>query len=132
MENLPLFIERVRQFNAKHPELVGQVHNPGQPGLDGRHLLTMFDPDRLRRVMRRVLDETEFLSDYGIRSLSRFHQDHPFVFQARGQEYRVDYMPAESTSSMFGGNSNWRGPIWFPVNMLTRRRPPGLLRIRRR
>jgi hypothetical protein len=74
--------------------------------------------DRLRRILTRMLDENEFLSPYGIRSLSRFHADHPYVFSVGGQEYRVGYLPAESDSGMFGGNSNWRGPIWLPVNAL--------------
>ena len=74
--------------------------------------------DRLRRVLRYVLDETEFLSPYGIRALSRFHQDHPYVLRVDGAEHRVDYEPAESTTGLFGGNSNWRGPIWFPMNFL--------------
>jgi hypothetical protein len=72
----------------------------------------------LRRVLVKMLDPNEFLSDYGIRSLSRFHAEHPYVFQAGGQEYRVSYLPAESDTGMFGGNSNWRGPIWMPVNCL--------------
>ena len=76
------------------------------------------NPDRLRRILTRMLDEDEFLSPYGIRALSRFHQDHPYIVNVQGKEYRVDYLPAESDSGMFGGNSNWRGPIWFPVNAM--------------
>jgi len=78
----------------------------------------MVQPTRLRRVLQTMLDETEFLSPHGIRSISRFHKDHPFILRADGQEYRVDYEPAESTTGIFGGNSNWRGPVWFPVNYL--------------
>ncbi len=74
--------------------------------------------DRLLRVLRYVLDESEFLSPYGVRSLSRIHGERPFVFAADGREYRVDYAPADSPSGMFGGNSNWRGPVWFPLNYL--------------
>jgi hypothetical protein len=81
-------------------------------------MLSLLDDVKLRRVLARMLDPKEFLSDYGIRSLSRFHQDHPYVFNSGGQEYRVGYLPAESDSGMFGGNSNWRGPIWAPINAL--------------
>ena len=83
-----------------------------------RRLLSIVDGDQLRRVLRVLLDENEFLSPYGIRALSRFHKEHPFVLQVDGTEYRVDYEPAESATGLFGGNSNWRGPIWFPVNYL--------------
>lgn len=76
------------------------------------------DKSKIRRVLAKMLDETEFLSPFGIRSLSRFHADHPYIFNAGGQEYRVSYLPAESDTGMFGGNSNWRGPIWMPVNGL--------------
>jgi hypothetical protein len=81
-------------------------------------LASILDETRLRRVLGKMLDEKEFLSPYGIRSLSRYHAEHPFVVEAGGQEYRVSYLPAESDTGMFGGNSNWRGPIWMPVNAL--------------
>ena len=83
-----------------------------------RRLLSIVNSDQLRQVLKFMLDESEFLSPYGIRALSRFHKDHPFVMPVDGTEYRVDYEPAESTTGLFGGNSNWRGPIWFPVNYL--------------
>jgi hypothetical protein len=83
-----------------------------------RGLVALVNPERLRRIMARMLDENEFLSPYGIRALSRYHADHPYVFYVNGQEYRVSYLPAESDTGMFGGNSNWRGPIWMPVNVL--------------
>jgi hypothetical protein len=86
-------------------------------GVAERGLLALVNPERLRRVLSKMLDENEFLSPYGIRSLSKFHEHHPYVFHAGGQEYRVDYLPAESNTGMFGGNSNWRGPIWMPVNV---------------
>jgi hypothetical protein len=80
--------------------------------------MTLVGPDRLKRILSRLLDESEFLSSYGIRALSRYHLEHPYVFNAQGQEFRVDYLPGDSNSGMFGGNSNWRGPIWMPVNIL--------------
>ena len=81
-------------------------------------MTSILDEGKLRRVLAKMLDENEFLSEFGIRSLSRFHETHPYVFHAGGQEYRVSYLPAESDTGMFGGNSNWRGPIWMPVNGL--------------
>ena len=87
------------------------------PGVDGRHLLSLVNEDKLRRILERMLDEERFLSPHGIRSLSRWHLDHPYELTSNGQDYRVDYQPAESTTA-FGGNSNWRGPIWFPTNLL--------------
>jgi hypothetical protein len=91
---------------------------PGHFGVEERGIIALVNEQRLRRVLTHMLDENEFLSVYGIRSLSRYHADHPYVFSAGGQEFRVGYLPAESDSGMFGGNSNWRGPIWMPVNAL--------------
>jgi hypothetical protein len=88
------------------------------PGEGERLLLSIVDPDQLRRVLRFMLDEREFLSPYGIRALSRIYKDEPFILPMNGHEYRVAYEPAESSTGLFGGNSNWRGPIWFPVNYL--------------
>jgi hypothetical protein len=88
------------------------------PGHQKFRLLSIVWQERLVEILRRLLDETEFLSDHGIRALSRFHLDHPYVLQLGGDHYRVDYDPAESSSGLFGGNSNWRGPVWFPLNVL--------------
>ncbi len=108
--------ERVRRM----PELLESIHPTGvkHRGVGERGIFAVVNQDRLRRVLARMLDENEFFSPYGIRSLSKFHHDHPYSFYVHGQEYRVDYLPAESNTGMFGGNSNWRGPIWFPVNAL--------------
>ena len=114
----PRLRERILYFLKKHPELTANITPPDQPGVDGRRILAILDEKKLRRVLARMLDENEFLSPFGIRALSRYHQDHPFVLNVHGEEYRVDYLPAESNTGMFGGNSNWRGPIWFPVNAL--------------
>jgi hypothetical protein len=110
------FQARVRQM----PELLKSIHptGPGHLGVAERGIIALVNPERLRRILAKLLDEAEFLSPYGIRSISRFHARHPYVFHVHGQEYRVDYLPAESNTGMFGGNSNWRGPIWFPVNAL--------------
>ncbi|OAI54631.1 glucosidase [Planctomycetaceae bacterium SCGC AG-212-F19] len=110
--------ERLKWFLAARPELRAAIHDPIKVGQHGRHLAAILDETKLRRVLTKMLDENEFLSPFGIRSLSRYHADHPYVMQAGGQEYRVSYLPAESDTGMFGGNSNWRGPIWTPVNGL--------------
>ncbi len=102
------------------PELLRGIHpaGPEHRGAKGRTMVAVVDSARLRRILSRLLDEEEFLSPHGIRSVSRFHDAHPYVAQAGGKEYRVAYQPAESDSGMFGGNSNWRGPVWFPMNIL--------------
>jgi hypothetical protein len=110
--------ERFHWFLDSRPELLVTIHDPRRPSVAGRRLGSILDETRLRRVLARMLDENEFLSPYGIRSLSRYHAEHPYVIHAGGQEYRVPYLPAESDSGMFGGNSNWRGPVWMPVNAL--------------
>jgi hypothetical protein len=110
--------ERLHWFIEARPELRTTIHDPFKPGIAGRRLASILDETRLRRVLEKMLDENEFLSEFGIRSLSRYHAEHPYVINAGGQEYRVSYLPAESDSGMFGGNSNWRGPIWMPVNSL--------------
>jgi len=106
------------RFLGARPELVASIHDPRLRGQKGRRLAAILNETRLRRVLSVMLDEQEFLSPHGIRSISRRHAEHPFVFHVGGQEYRVGYLPAESDTGMFGGNSNWRGPIWMPVNAL--------------
>ncbi len=110
--------ERLAAFLDARPELCTAIHDLRKTGVAGRRLASILDEAKLRRVLAKMLDENEFLSPYGLRSLSRFHADHPYCFHAGGQEYRVSYLPAESDTGMFGGNSNWRGPIWMPVNAL--------------
>ncbi len=89
-----------------------------EPGMGERRLLALLRGHRMKRVLRRMLDPAEFLSPYGVRGLSRYHAEHPYVFETDGADYTVEYQPAESDSGLFGGNSNWRGPVWFPVNYL--------------
>jgi hypothetical protein len=102
------------------PELLETMHPTGNKhlGVADRGIIALVNPERLRRILTKMLDEEEFLGPYGIRSLSKFHAQHPYVFQVHGEEYRVDYLPAESNTGMFGGNSNWRGPVWMPVNVM--------------
>jgi len=118
IEELPELAAKARWFLEKRPELVRNIALPQKPGVKDRRLLAILDETKLRRVLARMLDETEFLSPHGIRALSRHHLDHPYTFRVGAQEYRVGYQPAESETGMFGGNSNWRGPIWMPVNAL--------------
>jgi hypothetical protein len=115
---MPDIVGRVRAFVDKRPELVANIHSISQPGVNGRRLLSVLNEDKLRRVLERMLDEDRFLSPYGIRSLSRWHLEHPYTANVHGEEYKVQYLPAESNTGLFGGNSNWRGPVWFPVNTL--------------
>jgi hypothetical protein len=110
--------QRFRKFLDSRPELTAFIHDPRKPGHAGRFLAAILNENKLRRVLATMLDEKEFLSPYGLRSISRYHAEHPYVFRVGDQEYRVSYLPAESDSGMFGGNSNWRGPIWMPVNGL--------------
>jgi hypothetical protein len=110
--------QRSRQFLAARPELTAYIHDPAKIGCSGRSMTAVLDETKLRRILAKMLDEKEFLSLYGIRSLSRYHAEHPYVFRAGSQDYSVSYLPAESDTGMFGGNSNWRGPVWMPVNGL--------------
>ncbi|MFG2937678.1 glucosidase [Streptomyces sp. NPDC048282] len=116
----PELVEGARDFVRRHPAVEALVSSGDTlgSGTAGRHLFALFGEDRLRRILARMLDEEEFLGPYGIRSLSRYHAEHPYTFEVHGETYGVGYLPAESDSGMFGGNSNWRGPVWFPINVL--------------
>ncbi|MFI5157019.1 MAG: glucosidase, partial [Chitinophagales bacterium] len=119
-ERIPKAMAGVAERIRRMPELQTTMHpvGSGHFGVANRTILALLNPERLRRILNKMLDENEFLSPYGIRSISKFHEQHPFVFNVNGQEFRVDYLPAESDTAMFGGNSNWRGPIWMPVNVM--------------
>jgi len=118
MAALPDFTRRLEWFIANRPDLARNVASMDQPGVGRRRLLSIVDPSKLRRILARMLDEQEFLSPYGVRSLSHSYGNRPYVFNVNGHERLVRYEPAESVSGLFGGNSNWRGPVWFPVNFL--------------
>jgi hypothetical protein len=116
----PRLLELIKLFKKRHPNVLKHLQESDEDviGYGGRQILAVLNKSKLKKVLAYMLDEKEFFGPYGIRSLSRFHLDHPFAFNVEGQEYRVDYLPAESNSGMFGGNSNWRGPVWMPVNAL--------------
>jgi hypothetical protein len=118
MERLPNFKRRLDWFVKNRPELSRNIASLSADGQDSRALLALLDGDRLRRILKVMLDENEFLSPHGIRSLSKYHRESPLVVRINDAEFRVDYDPAESRSALFGGNSNWRGPVWFPLNFL--------------
>ncbi len=118
--HLPQVMEWLQKRFSHIPELLGGIHpiGPEHTGCGGRTIAALVDSDRLRRILSRMLDEREFFGPYGIRSVSRSHEQDPYVVRVGGKEYQVSYLPAESDSGMFGGNSNWRGPVWFPMNIL--------------
>jgi len=118
VDALPAFKKRMLWFIENRPQFRDNVTVAPNRGGNARRLLSIVNAERLPRVLRFLLDENEFLSSFGIRALSRFHRDHPYILEVDGSNYRVDYQPAESNSGLFGGNSNWRGPIWFPLNYL--------------
>lgn len=118
LDKLPNFKRRIQWFIDNRPDLTDKINCARVPGLGDRRLLAVAFRSRLESVLKYMLDESEFLSPHGIRALSRFHKDCPYFLEINGSEHRVDYEPAESTSGLFGGNSNWRGPVWFPVNYL--------------
>jgi Glycosyl hydrolase family 63 C-terminal domain len=119
-ESMPRVLTTIRERLRRMPELRDSIHatGVGHFGYGERGIAALVNEDRLRRILTRMLDENEFLSPHGIRALSKYHDDHPFIVNVEGQEYRVNYLPAESDTGMFGGNSNWRGPIWMPVNAI--------------
>ena len=119
-ERVPRLTAAISARYRRMPELRESIHETGEGhlGVAERGIMGLVNQNRLRRILTRMLDENEFLSPYGIRALSRYHAEHPYVFSVGGQEYRVSYLPAESDSGMFGGNSNWRGPVWMPINYL--------------
>ena len=111
-------LPQLRRYLDRNRDLLANIADPTVPGYKGRRLLSLVNEDKLRRILTRMLDEERFLGPTGIRSLSRAHSTDPYEFDVDGQVFRVEYEPAESTTGMFGGNSNWRGPVWFPVNVL--------------
>jgi hypothetical protein len=115
-ERVPRVLELFRERSRRMPELIKDFF--AGRGQGDRGIMALVTPDRLRRILGYMLDENEFLGAHGIRALSRYHLEHPYVFYVEGTEYRVNYLPADSDSGMFGGNSNWRGPVWMPVNMM--------------
>jgi hypothetical protein len=119
-ELIPQVIEAFVARGRQMPGLLKAIHptGPGHFGVNERGIVALLNPERLRRVLSKMLDENEFLGPYGLRALSKFHEKNPYIFHVSGQEYRVDYLPAESNTGMFGGNSNWRGPVWMPVNVM--------------
>jgi hypothetical protein len=118
VDRLPGFKRRMQWFMDNHPDMPEHVDMTQRSARGVRRLLSLVSRVQLKRVLERMLDESEFLSAYGVRALSRFHAEHPYEVAVNGHLSRVDYEPAESTTGLFGGNSNWRGPIWFPVNYL--------------
>jgi hypothetical protein len=116
--SLKTFLRQVAWLRERRPELASVMARLATPGVDGLRLFSALDENMLRRLLTRLLDPDEFLSDYGIRSVSKSHREHPYNFHVNGTDYTVGYEPAESSNRMFGGNSNWRGPIWLPINML--------------
>lgn len=117
-EAFPEFTQRLEWFLSNRPDLAGLVSRWGERGKNSRHLLSLLRGHRMKRLLKRMLDESEFLSPYGIRAMSKVYEKEPYQFHANGHTFSVDYVPAEGNTHLFGGNSNWRGPIWFPVNFL--------------
>jgi hypothetical protein len=119
-EQVPTLVSQATQSFGRFPGLTETMHptGPEHYGIADRGILALVNPSRLKRILEKLLDENEFLSPYGIRSVSRYHAEHPYVFKVHGDEYEVHYVPGESDSGVFGGNTNWRGPIWLPINLL--------------
>jgi len=117
-KDAPQFVKRMNWFLENRPRLANLVSRWQEPGKGDRHLLSLLRGHRVKRLLYRMLDEAEFLSEYGVRALSRYHQAHPYVYRTPEEDFSIKYEPAESETDLFGGNSNWRGPIWFPINFL--------------
>jgi hypothetical protein len=118
LDDFPGFKSRLEWYLANRPDLCSMVSRWQEPGAGERRLIALTRGHRMKSLLRRMLDPEEFLSDYGIRSVSKFHKEHPYVLTVRGEDKVVNYEPAESQTNLFGGNSNWRGPVWFPINYL--------------
>ncbi len=118
LDRFPGITDQIRMYLDRNGDLLGGIADPRVPGVDGRRLLALVDETKLRRILNKMLDEDRFFGAHGIRSVSKWHLEHPYTLDLDGQQYTVKYEPAESESGMFGGNSNWRGPVWFPVNVL--------------
>ncbi|MCB1149497.1 MAG: glucosidase, partial [Chlamydiia bacterium] len=118
LEKYPVFARRMQWFIDNRPHLAKHIASASKPGSEGRHITSIINKEQLTDILKVMLDENLFLSHYGIRSVSKYHKEHPYVLKIDGQEFRVSYQPGESESGLFGGNSNWRGPVWFPINFL--------------
>ena len=118
LEKLTLFKKKMDWFLDHRQDLCGKIACMRSPGVEGRRILSIVNKEKLTRLLKLMLDEKEFLGPYGIRSISKYHEEHPFSLQLDGKTFCVDYEPGESKSRLFGGNSNWRGPVWFPLNIL--------------
>jgi hypothetical protein len=118
LDKLPGFKERLEWFLENRSHLAALVSRWEEPGAGETRLMALVRGSKMKRILKRMLDEQEFLGPYGVRSLSRYHAEHPYSFEIGGEHFTVTYQPAESDNGMFGGNSNWRGPVWFPVNYL--------------
>jgi len=118
LDELPGFKERLEWYLINEPHLCGLISRWQEPGMGERRLVALTRGHRMKCLLRRMLDPQEFLSDYGVRSMSKFHKEHPYVLTVRGEQNVVSYEPAESQTGIFGGNSNWRGPVWMPINYL--------------
>jgi len=118
LDKLPRLKRRIDWFVKNRPELTEHVAHLEKKGLEERRLMAIVTPEKLKRVLKHFFADDEFLCPYGLRSLSKFHAENPFLLGVGGATFRVDYQPAESTTATFGGNSNWRGPVWFPLNYL--------------
>ena len=118
LERFPAVRAQVAHYLDRNGDLLSGIADPRVPGVDGRRLLALVDETKLRRILAKMLDEDRFLGPHGIRSVSKWHEENPYTLELDGQSYTVKYEPAESDSGMFGGNSNWRGPVWFPINLL--------------